>query len=93
MKCSGEEITRLVARCPLKGQRIYIYIYVYIYIYIYTYSFTCLFMRYGLYFWSRVSALDFGEWGIVFHVLALCLVQNTEAMRSKEYLQLPARFS
>ena len=38
-------------------------------------------MKYGFYFWSGVSTLDFGEWGIVFHVLALCVVQNAEVLR------------
>ena len=40
-------------------------------------------VRYVFCFWSGVSTLDFGEWGIVFHALALCVVQKTEVMRRK----------
>ena len=50
-------------------------------------------MRYGFYVWSGVSTLDFGEWGIVFHVLALCLVWSTEILKGREDLRLPTRFS
>ena len=41
-------------------------------------------MRYGFYFWSGFSTLDFGEWGIVFHVLAFCNVVSTEVLSRRE---------
>ena len=50
-------------------------------------------MRYGFCFRSGASTLDFGEWGIVFHVVALCLVKSTEVLTRREDFRLPARFS
>ena len=64
----------------------------YMQLYVYVIIFIC-YRKYGFYFWSGVSTLGFGEWGIVFHVLALCLVQKTEVMRRREDFQLPATFS
>ena len=71
---------------------IYICIYIYRYV-IHLVCYTCVYMRYGFYFLSGVSTLDFCEWGIVFHVLALCLVESTKVLRRREDLRLPTRFS
>ena len=61
-------------------------IYTYLYLYIYTYVDICLMYVYEVrfHFWSGVSTLGFGEWGIVFHVLALCLVQKTDVLTKSE---------